>query len=65
MRYALAGFLDELRTQIARVRQENLEVHWESYVYEVFSRRPNTGASGRLPSACRVTARSPLNRPQT
>lgn len=47
VRYAIAGFLDEVRLQIDRVRDENLEVHWESYVYELFNRRPNTDARAR------------------
>jgi Fic family protein len=45
--YALAGFIDELREQIAVVRRENLQVHWESYVYEVFRAAPSTEARAR------------------
>jgi Fic family protein len=47
VRYAIAGFLDEVRLQIERVRSENLAVHWESYVYELFNDRPNTDARAR------------------
>lgn len=47
VQYAIAGFLDEVRLQINRVRDENLEVHWESYVHELFNRRPNTDARAR------------------
>ncbi|OKH63160.1 hypothetical protein EB73_26485 [Mycobacterium sp. SWH-M3] len=36
IRYALDGFLDELRAQIEVVKAENIQIHWESYVYEVF-----------------------------
>ena len=36
IRYALEGFLDELRAQIDEVGQENIQIHWESYVYETF-----------------------------
>jgi Fic family protein len=45
--YALRGFVDELRDQIDRVRSENLLIHWESYVYEVFRRKPSTAARDR------------------
>ena len=45
--YALRGFVDELREQIDVVRAENLQIHWESYVYEVFSAKPSSEASGR------------------
>ena len=47
VRYALRGFVDELREQIDLVRQENLLIHWESYVYEVFRGQPNTEARDR------------------
>jgi molybdopterin converting factor small subunit len=40
--YALRGFVDELREQIEKVRQHNLQVIWESYVFEVFRRYPST-----------------------
>lgn len=42
IRYALAGFLDELRGQIEVVKAENIQIHWESYVYEVFRDMPDT-----------------------
>lgn len=45
--YALRGFVDELREQIARVRTENLQVHWESFVYETFRQKPSTAARDR------------------
>jgi Fic family protein len=45
--YALRGFVDELREQIERVRSENLQVLWESYVYEVFRQKPSTQARDR------------------
>lgn len=47
VRYALRGFVDELRQQIDIVRQESLRIHWESYVYEVFRGMPNTEARDR------------------
>lgn len=42
IRYALDGFLDELRAQIDVVKEENVQIHWESYVYEVFRKMPGT-----------------------
>ncbi len=42
VRYAVEGFLEEIRNQIAMVRQENLQIHWESYVYEIFRPMPET-----------------------
>jgi Fic family protein len=45
--YALQGLLDELRSQIAMVRGENLAIHWESYVYETFRAKPSTVARDR------------------
>lgn len=47
VRYAVKGFRDELRDQIQTVRDESLKIHWESYVYEIFSRRPATVARDR------------------
>lgn len=45
--YALRGFVDELREQIDVVRTENLLIHWESYVYEVFAGKPSSEARDR------------------
>lgn len=42
IRYALDGFLDELRGQIDVVKAENIQIHWESYVYEMFREMPDT-----------------------
>lgn len=36
MRYALQGFLDGLRGQIQRIRDQQLEVAWENYVHDLF-----------------------------
>lgn len=47
VRYALRGFVDELRSQIEKVRDHNLIVHWESYVYERFRLKPSTEAADR------------------
>jgi Fic family protein len=62
IRYAINGFIDELRDQIGRVRTENLEVHWESYVYELFRDRPSTEAQARQRE---VALRLPPDRPVT
>lgn len=42
IRYALDGFLDEVRAQIDVVKAENVQIHWESYVYGVFGDMPDT-----------------------
>ncbi|MCB9440816.1 MAG: Fic family protein [Mycolicibacterium sp.] len=42
IRYAITGFLEELRGQIEVVKAENIQIHWESYVYEVFRNMPDT-----------------------
>lgn len=42
IRYALDGFLDEVRAQIEVVKAENIQIHWESYVYGVFGDMPDT-----------------------
>ena len=36
IRYALQGFLDGIREQIKRVRQQQLRVAWENYVHDRF-----------------------------
>jgi len=45
--YAIQGFSDELRAQIKVVRRESIEIHWESYVYEIFRSKPSTAARDR------------------
>ncbi|NKS56142.1 Fic family protein [Rhodococcus hoagii] len=40
--YALNGFLDGLRAQIEEVKAESVQIHWESYVHEVFRAHPAT-----------------------
>lgn len=37
IRYALQGFVDELRGQLLHVRQEQMEVTWENYVHSTLS----------------------------
>lgn len=45
--YAVRGFVDELREQIEVVKKESMEIHWESYVYELFRSKPSTPARDR------------------
>jgi Fic family protein len=47
VKYAVAGFTDELRDQIAVVQRESLAIHWESWVYETFREKPSTEARDR------------------
>lgn len=47
VKYALQGFVDELRDQIELVKRENIAIHWESYVYEVFGKKGDTTAKAR------------------
>ena len=47
VKYAVKGFVDELRDQIKLVRRESLAIHWESHVHEVFGKVPNTDARAR------------------
>lgn len=42
IRYALDGFLEELRAQIEVVKAEDVQIHWTSYVYERFRDMPDT-----------------------
>lgn len=36
IKYALRGFVDELREQIEVIREQQLQVTWENYVHELF-----------------------------
>jgi Fic family protein len=47
VKYAVQGFTDELREQIAEVRKLSEEIHWESYVYETFNDKPDSKARAR------------------
>lgn len=47
VKYAVRGFIGEIRGQVSEVRRESLEIHWESYVYERFKSMPNTEARDR------------------
>lgn len=43
--YALRGFVDQLREQIATVRSQQLRVHWINFVHESFSGRGGAAAT--------------------
>jgi Fic family protein len=47
IQYAILGFVDELRDQIAVVQEQSKSIHWESYVYETFRSKPSTDARDR------------------
>lgn len=46
LQYALAGFVDGLKEQIAYIRQLHIEVAWLNYIHEVFHHQ-NTRAAAR------------------
>ncbi|HWE90052.1 MAG TPA: Fic family protein [Pseudonocardiaceae bacterium] len=37
IKYAMQGFVDELREQIAEIRHQQMSVTWENYVHDLFS----------------------------
>jgi Fic family protein len=41
VRYALQGFVDELREQIAKIRAEHMDITWEHVVHTAFDAEPN------------------------
>lgn len=47
VRYAVRGFLDQVRGQIGIVRRESMSIHWQSYVYDVFHSMPSTTTTSR------------------
>lgn len=47
IKYALQGFLDGLREQISRVREQQLKVTWETFVYDLFAKKVNTKTQKR------------------
>lgn len=67
VRYALDGFLDELREQIEEVKAESVQIHWESYVHEIFRGQPSTETRTRqrelalsMPENVWITARDAI-----
>jgi hypothetical protein len=47
LRYAAEGFVDELRSQIELVQQQQVRVSWVNYVHESSTCKPNTDATAR------------------
>lgn len=47
VRYAVQGFVDLLREQVAYVREQQLQVTWTSYVHQCFQAEPSTPARDR------------------
>lgn len=47
IRYALRGFLDGIRNQIARIRDQQMRVGWESYVHDRFRSLKNSPTQKR------------------
>lgn len=47
VRYAVQGFIGEIREQVGEVRREGLAIHWESYVYEIFRSKASSRARDR------------------
>lgn len=45
--YAVEGFVDAIRSQIAEVREQQLRVAWINFVHEVMSQFPTSKASDR------------------
>ncbi len=39
LNYALSGFVEGLKSQIGRIKQQQLEVTWQYYIYEVYKHR--------------------------
>lgn len=47
IRYALRGFLDGIREQIARIREQQMRVAWENYVHDLFRKLKNSPTQKR------------------
>lgn len=47
IRYALRGFLDGIREQIAQIREQQMRVAWENYVYDMFRKLKNSPTQKR------------------
>ena len=45
--YALRGFLDGIREQIARIREQQMRVAWENYVHDLFRKLKNSPTQKR------------------
>jgi len=47
VRYALEGFVEELRAQVKAVKDHNVRVAWESYIHEVLNQYKASDAKSR------------------
>jgi Fic family protein len=47
IRYALRGFLDGIREQIKRIREQQMRVAWENYVHDLFHKIKNSPTQKR------------------
>jgi Fic family protein len=47
VRYALEGFVEELRAQVKVVKEHNVQVAWESYIHQVISEYKASDAKSR------------------
>lgn len=47
IRYATLGFLDGLRSQIAKIREQQLRVAWENYIHDQFREWRNSATQKR------------------
>lgn len=65
IRYALRGFVDELREQIDLVRAENIAIHWESYVHETFKPMPRTSTRDRQRNVALTAVKAQVVTPET
>lgn len=65
VRYAIRGFVDELRDQIDIVRAENIAIHWESYVHETFKSMPRTSTRDRQRDVALTAAKGQIVTPET
>lgn len=45
--YALRGFLDGIREQISRIREQQMRVAWENYVHDLFRKLKNSPTQKR------------------